>query len=94
MCKMLGESEIFTINCMDFVGQNTLQLEVGNEHLEVSKLLFTKEYLECIRMPCCSPSARARCVSWTPSALGISGPKASDPVPLHTRAAGQGLLHL
>ncbi|XP_077975957.1 short transient receptor potential channel 7-like isoform X2 [Styela clava] len=38
--KMLEESTTFSVNCVDFMGQNALQLAVGNEHLEVVELLL------------------------------------------------------
>lgn len=36
--KMLAESTTFSVNCVDYMGQNALQLAVGNEHLEVSRI--------------------------------------------------------
>ena len=33
--KMLEESKTLNFNCVDYMGQNALQLAVGNEHLEV-----------------------------------------------------------
>ncbi|XP_018420240.1 PREDICTED: short transient receptor potential channel 3 [Nanorana parkeri] len=46
--KMLEESKTLNVNCMDYMGQNALQLAVGNEHLEVSELLLKKENLSRI----------------------------------------------
>lgn len=43
--KMLEEFKIFNFNCVDYMGQNALQLAVGNEYLEVIELLFKKENL-------------------------------------------------
>uniref|UniRef100_A0A8C3XMB8 Transient receptor potential cation channel subfamily C member 3 n=1 Tax=Chelydra serpentina TaxID=8475 RepID=A0A8C3XMB8_CHESE len=43
--KMLEESETLNVNCVDYMGQNALQLAVGNEHLEVTELLLKKENL-------------------------------------------------
>uniref|UniRef100_A0A3B4EC84 Transient receptor ion channel domain-containing protein n=1 Tax=Pygocentrus nattereri TaxID=42514 RepID=A0A3B4EC84_PYGNA len=43
--KMLEESKTLNVNCMDYMGQNALQLAVGNEHLEVTELLLKKEGL-------------------------------------------------
>lgn len=43
--KMLEESTTLNVNCMDYMGQNGLQLAVGNEHLEVSELLLRRENL-------------------------------------------------
>lgn len=43
--KMLEESKTLNVNCVDYMGQNALQLAVGNEHLEVSELLLKKENL-------------------------------------------------
>ncbi|XP_029439552.1 short transient receptor potential channel 7 [Rhinatrema bivittatum] len=43
--KMLEESKTLNFNCVDYMGQNALQLAVGNEHLEVSELLLKKENL-------------------------------------------------
>ncbi|XP_040186309.1 short transient receptor potential channel 3 [Rana temporaria] len=43
--KMLEESKTLNFNCMDYMGQNALQLAVGNEHLEVSELLLKKDNL-------------------------------------------------
>ncbi|XP_051505170.1 short transient receptor potential channel 7-like [Myxocyprinus asiaticus] len=41
--KMLDESKTLNFNCVDYMGQNALQLAVGNEHLEVTELLLKKE---------------------------------------------------
>uniref|UniRef100_A0A672SMF8 Transient receptor potential cation channel subfamily C member 7 n=1 Tax=Sinocyclocheilus grahami TaxID=75366 RepID=A0A672SMF8_SINGR len=41
--KMLDESKTLNFNCVDYMGQNTLQLAVGNEHLEVTELLLKKD---------------------------------------------------
>ncbi|XP_062870807.1 short transient receptor potential channel 7-like [Trichomycterus rosablanca] len=43
--KMLEESETLNVNCMDYMGQNALQLAVANEHLEVTELLLKREGL-------------------------------------------------
>uniref|UniRef100_A0A8C6V1B8 Transient receptor potential cation channel, subfamily C, member 7b n=1 Tax=Neogobius melanostomus TaxID=47308 RepID=A0A8C6V1B8_9GOBI len=43
--KMLEESKTLNFNCVDYMGQNALQLAVGNEHLEVTELLLKKEGL-------------------------------------------------
>ncbi|XP_074087637.1 short transient receptor potential channel 3 [Macrotis lagotis] len=43
--KMLEESATLNVNCVDYMGQNALQLAVGNEHLEVTELLLRKEHL-------------------------------------------------
>uniref|UniRef100_A0A6I8NLQ8 Transient receptor potential cation channel subfamily C member 3 n=1 Tax=Ornithorhynchus anatinus TaxID=9258 RepID=A0A6I8NLQ8_ORNAN len=43
--KMLEESTTLNVNCVDYMGQNALQLAVGNEHLEVTELLLKKENL-------------------------------------------------
>ncbi|KAG8511224.1 Short transient receptor potential channel 3 [Galemys pyrenaicus] len=43
--KMLEESRSLNVNCVDYMGQNALQLAVGNEHLEVTELLLKKENL-------------------------------------------------
>ncbi|XP_071614880.1 short transient receptor potential channel 7 isoform X2 [Heliangelus exortis] len=43
--KMLEESQTLNFNCVDYMGQNALQLAVGNEHLEVTELLLKKENL-------------------------------------------------
>ncbi|XP_076861926.1 short transient receptor potential channel 7b [Brachyhypopomus gauderio] len=43
--KMLEESKTLNFNSVDYMGQNALQLAVGNEHLEVTELLLKKEGL-------------------------------------------------
>nr|XP_015205154.1 PREDICTED: short transient receptor potential channel 7 isoform X2 [Lepisosteus oculatus] len=43
--KMLEESKTLNFNCVDYMGQNSLQLAVGNEHLEVTELLLKKDNL-------------------------------------------------
>ncbi|OCT97102.1 hypothetical protein XELAEV_18009325mg [Xenopus laevis] len=43
--KMLEESKTLNVNCVDYMGQNALQLAVGNEHLEVTELLLKKDNL-------------------------------------------------
>ncbi|KAJ8246893.1 hypothetical protein GJAV_G00256530 [Gymnothorax javanicus] len=43
--KMLDESKTLNFNCVDYMGQNALQLAVGNEHLEVTELLLKKDSL-------------------------------------------------
>ncbi|XP_072524124.1 short transient receptor potential channel 3 isoform X2 [Salminus brasiliensis] len=43
--KMLEESQTLNVNCVDYMGQNGLQLAVGNEHLEVTELLLRRENL-------------------------------------------------
>ncbi|XP_058263585.1 short transient receptor potential channel 3 isoform X2 [Hemibagrus wyckioides] len=43
--KMLEESPTLNVNCVDYMGQNGLQLAVGNEHLEVTELLLRRENL-------------------------------------------------
>ncbi|XP_076850222.1 short transient receptor potential channel 3 isoform X1 [Brachyhypopomus gauderio] len=43
--KMLEESRTLNVNCVDYMGQNGLQLAVGNEHLEVTELLLRRENL-------------------------------------------------
>nr|XP_033783289.1 short transient receptor potential channel 7 isoform X1 [Geotrypetes seraphini] len=43
--KTLEESKTLNFNCVDYMGQNALQLAVGNEHLEVTELLLKKENL-------------------------------------------------
>ncbi|CAB1352807.1 unnamed protein product [Coregonus sp. 'balchen'] len=43
--KMLEESKTLNVNSVDYMGQNALQLAVGNEHLEVTELLLKKEGL-------------------------------------------------
>ncbi|XP_077103360.1 short transient receptor potential channel 7b [Siphateles boraxobius] len=41
--KMLDESKTLNFNCVDYMGQNALQLAVGNEHLEVTELLLKRD---------------------------------------------------
>uniref|UniRef100_A0A672QT48 Short transient receptor potential channel 3 n=1 Tax=Sinocyclocheilus grahami TaxID=75366 RepID=A0A672QT48_SINGR len=43
--KMLEESPTLNVNCVDYMGQNGLQLAVGNEHLEVTELLLQRDNL-------------------------------------------------
>uniref|UniRef100_A0A8C4RAQ2 Transient receptor potential cation channel, subfamily C, member 3 n=1 Tax=Eptatretus burgeri TaxID=7764 RepID=A0A8C4RAQ2_EPTBU len=43
--KMLDESRSLNVNCVDYMGQNALQLAVGNEHLEVTELLLKRDNL-------------------------------------------------
>ncbi|KAJ8281425.1 hypothetical protein GJAV_G00067540 [Gymnothorax javanicus] len=43
--RMLEESPSLNVNCVDYMGQNALQLAVGNEHLEVTELLLKQENL-------------------------------------------------
>ncbi|XP_039607182.1 short transient receptor potential channel 3 isoform X2 [Polypterus senegalus] len=43
--KMLEESRTLNVNCVDYMGQNGLQLAVGNEHLEVTELLLKRDNL-------------------------------------------------
>ncbi|XP_019739991.1 short transient receptor potential channel 7b [Hippocampus comes] len=43
--KMLEDSKTLNFNCVDYMGQNALQLAVGNEHLEVTELLLKKDGL-------------------------------------------------
>uniref|UniRef100_A0A2K5E8W8 Transient receptor potential cation channel subfamily C member 6 n=1 Tax=Aotus nancymaae TaxID=37293 RepID=A0A2K5E8W8_AOTNA len=43
--KMLEESLSLNVNCVDYMGQNALQLAVANEHLEITELLLKKENL-------------------------------------------------
>ncbi|XP_029297432.1 LOW QUALITY PROTEIN: short transient receptor potential channel 7b [Cottoperca gobio] len=43
--KMLEESKTLNFNSVDYMGQNALQLAVGNEHLEVTELLLKKNGL-------------------------------------------------
>uniref|UniRef100_A0A8C7HGB5 Transient receptor potential cation channel subfamily C member 7 n=1 Tax=Oncorhynchus kisutch TaxID=8019 RepID=A0A8C7HGB5_ONCKI len=43
--KMLEESKTLNFNCVDYMGQNALQLAVGNEHLEVTELLLKMDGL-------------------------------------------------
>ncbi|XP_073518238.1 short transient receptor potential channel 6 isoform X2 [Phyllobates terribilis] len=43
--KMMEECHTLNVNCVDYMGQNALQLAVGNEHLEITELLLKKENL-------------------------------------------------
>ncbi|KAF6334600.1 transient receptor potential cation channel subfamily C member 6 [Rhinolophus ferrumequinum] len=43
--KMLEECLSLNVNCVDYMGQNALQLAVANEHLEITELLLKKENL-------------------------------------------------
>uniref|UniRef100_A0A8K9VC55 Transient receptor potential cation channel subfamily C member 6 n=1 Tax=Oncorhynchus mykiss TaxID=8022 RepID=A0A8K9VC55_ONCMY len=43
--KMLEELPELNVNCVDYMGQNALQLAVANEHLEVTELLLKKDNL-------------------------------------------------
>ncbi|XP_077197624.1 short transient receptor potential channel 6 isoform X2 [Paroedura picta] len=43
--KMLEECISLNVNCVDYMGQNALQLAVANEHLEITELLLKKENL-------------------------------------------------
>ncbi|XP_034971004.2 short transient receptor potential channel 6 [Zootoca vivipara] len=43
--KMLEECTSLNVNCVDYMGQNALQLAVANEHLEITELLLNKENL-------------------------------------------------
>ncbi|XP_026086836.1 short transient receptor potential channel 6 [Carassius auratus] len=43
--RMLEELSDLNVNCVDYMGQNALQLAVANEHLEVTELLLKKENL-------------------------------------------------
>uniref|UniRef100_A0A2R9A0E2 Transient receptor potential cation channel subfamily C member 6 n=1 Tax=Pan paniscus TaxID=9597 RepID=A0A2R9A0E2_PANPA len=43
--KMLEECRSLNVNCVDYMGQNALQLAVANEHLEITELLLKKENL-------------------------------------------------
>ncbi|XP_053169156.1 short transient receptor potential channel 6 isoform X2 [Hemicordylus capensis] len=43
--KMLEECTSLNVNCVDYMGQNALQLAVANEHLEITELLLKKENL-------------------------------------------------
>lgn len=52
--KMLEESTTFSVNCVDYMGQNALQLAVGNEHLEVSA------------RRCCNSCCRLTTSEWLP----------------------------
>lgn len=46
--RMLEEMPDFNVNCVDYMGQNALQLAVANEHLEVTELLLKKPNLSRI----------------------------------------------
>uniref|UniRef100_A0A8B9FJB2 Transient receptor potential cation channel subfamily C member 6 n=1 Tax=Amazona collaria TaxID=241587 RepID=A0A8B9FJB2_9PSIT len=46
--KMLEECPSLNVNCVDYMGQNALQLAVANEHLEITELLLKKENLSRI----------------------------------------------
>uniref|UniRef100_A0A7N6A8A2 Transient receptor ion channel domain-containing protein n=1 Tax=Anabas testudineus TaxID=64144 RepID=A0A7N6A8A2_ANATE len=43
--RMLEELPQLNVNCVNYMGQNALQLAVANEHLEVTKLLLRKKDL-------------------------------------------------
>ncbi|XP_036440900.1 short transient receptor potential channel 6 [Colossoma macropomum] len=43
--RMLEELPELNVNCVDYMGQNALQLAVASEHLEVTELLLKKENL-------------------------------------------------
>uniref|UniRef100_A0A7M4G0K2 Transient receptor potential cation channel subfamily C member 6 n=1 Tax=Crocodylus porosus TaxID=8502 RepID=A0A7M4G0K2_CROPO len=43
--RMLEECTSLNVNCVDFMGQNALQLAVASEHLEITELLLKKENL-------------------------------------------------
>ncbi|XP_028275925.1 short transient receptor potential channel 6 [Parambassis ranga] len=43
--RMLEELPELDVNCVNYMGQNALQLAVANEHLEVAKLLLKKKDL-------------------------------------------------
>ncbi|XP_063301007.1 short transient receptor potential channel 6 [Pelobates fuscus] len=43
--KMMEECHTLNVNCVDYMGQNALQLAVANEHLEITELLLKKENL-------------------------------------------------
>ncbi|XP_051882077.1 short transient receptor potential channel 6a [Pristis pectinata] len=43
--RMLEESETLNVNCVDYMGQNALQLAVANEHLEIIELLMKVDNL-------------------------------------------------
>ncbi|KAF3693251.1 Short transient receptor potential channel 6 [Channa argus] len=43
--RMLEELPELNVNCVNYMGQNALQLAVANEHLEVTKLLLKKKDL-------------------------------------------------
>uniref|UniRef100_A0A8C5FRM2 Transient receptor potential cation channel subfamily C member 6 n=1 Tax=Gadus morhua TaxID=8049 RepID=A0A8C5FRM2_GADMO len=46
--RMLEELPHLDVNCVNYMGQNALQLAVANEHLEVAKLLLRRDNLERI----------------------------------------------
>ncbi len=46
--RMLEEIPELDVNCVDYMGQNALQLSVANEHLEVTELLLKKDNLSRI----------------------------------------------
>ncbi|XP_055022828.1 short transient receptor potential channel 6 [Boleophthalmus pectinirostris] len=46
--RILLEIPCFNFNCVNYMGQNALQLAVTNEHLEVTKLLLKKKNLSRI----------------------------------------------
>ncbi|KAM4627626.1 short transient receptor potential channel 6 [Polymixia lowei] len=43
--RMLEDLPDLNVNCVNYMGQNALQLSVANEHLEVTKLLLDKKNL-------------------------------------------------
>ncbi|XP_051254115.1 short transient receptor potential channel 6 isoform X2 [Dicentrarchus labrax] len=43
--RMIEELQDLNVNCVNYMGQNALQLAVANEHLEVTKLLLRKKDL-------------------------------------------------
>ncbi|KAK5868957.1 hypothetical protein PBY51_009925 [Eleginops maclovinus] len=43
--RMLEEQQDLNINCVNYMGQNALQLAVANEHFEVTKLLLRRKDL-------------------------------------------------
>lgn len=43
--RMLNELPDLNVNCVNYMGQNALQLAVSNEHLQVTKLLLRKKDL-------------------------------------------------
>ncbi|KAG8002342.1 Short transient receptor potential channel 6, partial [Nibea albiflora] len=43
--RMLEELQDLNVNCVNYMGQNALQLAVANEHLDVTKLLLRKKDL-------------------------------------------------
>ncbi|KAL7844276.1 hypothetical protein SRHO_G00228150 [Serrasalmus rhombeus] len=46
--RMLEEIPGLDVNCVDYMGQNALQLAVANEHLEVTELLLRRDNLSRI----------------------------------------------